>query len=47
MNVRIQAPPHPVTPDDIAEAALALGAVVTRTPLLENADGNKAVIIQV
>lgn len=43
MTVKPQGPLYPVTPGDISEAALALRGVVTRTPLLENADVNKAI----
>ncbi len=42
--MKIPAPtPHPVTLQDVSKAALALCGVVSRTPLLENADVNKSI----
>lgn len=43
MTMRAQDARHPITLDDVSDAASALRAIVTRTPLLENADVNKAI----
>ena len=43
MTAKLQSSTHAITTDDVAEAALALRGVVTRTPLLENPDVNKAI----
>jgi threonine dehydratase len=43
MTAECQGATHPITIDDVTEAASALRCIVSRTPLLENADVNKAI----
>lgn len=43
MMMQTRSARHPITLQDICDAASALRAIVTRTPLLENADVNKAI----
>ncbi|NNE23068.1 MAG: threonine/serine dehydratase [Rhizobiales bacterium] len=43
MTAKRQSATHLVTAEDAAKAALALRGIVTRTPLLENPDVNKAI----